>query len=198
MLAMTGKECVAVACDTRFGEQYSTLTMNFPRVFRAGKRCLVGLAGLGTDIQLVSKKIQTDTALFTLEEHREMQPRLIANSISSMLYDRRFKGGYYVEPLVAGLQKEGERYVPYICGMDSIGAPATPEDFLCIGTAAGSMLGICESLWQKDLEKEDLFETISQCMLSALDRDAFSGWGCVVYIITKDDITIRELRSRQD
>jgi 20S proteasome alpha/beta subunit len=32
-------------------------------------------------------------------------------------------------------------------------------------------------------EPEDLFETISQTLLNAVDRDAYSGWGAVVHIM---------------
>ena len=47
-------------------------------------------------------------------------------------------------------------------------------------------------------EPEDLFETISQALLNAVDRDALSGWGAHVYIIEKDKITKRLLKGRQD
>ena len=47
-------------------------------------------------------------------------------------------------------------------------------------------------------EPEDLFETISQALMNAFDRDAFSGWGAVVYIIEKDKVTVRELKTRMD
>lgn len=55
-----------------------------------------------------------------------------------------------------------------------------------------------ESLWEPDLEPEDLFETISQALLSAQDRDCLTGYGAVVYIVTKDSITKRMLKARQD
>lgn len=45
---------------------------------------------------------------------------------------------------------------------------------------------------------EDLFETISQALLNAVDRDALSGWGAHVYIIEKDKVTQRLLKGRQD
>ena len=32
-------------------------------------------------------------------------------------------------------------------------------------------------------EPEDLFETISQTLLNAVDRDAFSGWGAIVHVM---------------
>lgn len=45
---------------------------------------------------------------------------------------------------------------------------------------------------------DDLFETISQALLNAVDRDALSGWGAHVYIIEKDKVTQRLLKGRQD
>ena len=32
-------------------------------------------------------------------------------------------------------------------------------------------------------EPEDLFETISQALVNAFDRDALSGWGAVVHVM---------------
>jgi 20S proteasome alpha/beta subunit len=32
-------------------------------------------------------------------------------------------------------------------------------------------------------EPEDLFETISQALMNAVDRDAVSGWGAIVHIM---------------
>lgn len=49
-------------------------------------------------------------------------------------------------------------------------------------------------MWEPDLEPEDLFETCAQALLNAVDRDALSGWGAHVYVITKDKITKRLLK----
>jgi len=38
-----------------------------------------------------------------------------------------------------------------------------------------------DSLCKK--EPEDLFETVSQSLMNAVDRDALSGWGAIVYIL---------------
>jgi len=64
-------------------------------------------------------------------------------------------------------------------------------------------------------EPEDLFETISQTFLNAVDRDAFSGWGAVVHVMyvlsilrwvsrltlcssTPDKVITRKLKARMD
>lgn len=62
------------------------------------------------------------------------------------------------------------------------------------GTSTNQLFGTCEALWEPDLEPEDLFETISQALLSSLDRDALAGWGAYVYVITKDKVIKRLLK----
>lgn len=66
------------------------------------------------------------------------------------------------------------------------------------GTASDHLYGICEDLYEPDLEPEDLFETISQALLNATDRDCISGWGCAVYVISKDKCMKRIVKGRQD
>lgn len=53
VVAMAGKNCVAIASDKRYGIQYSTVSMEFPKVFEMGPHLYLGLAGLATDVQTV-------------------------------------------------------------------------------------------------------------------------------------------------
>jgi 20S proteasome subunit beta 3 len=57
---------------------------------------------------------------------------------------------------------------------------------------------MCESLYKPNQEPEELFETLAQALLASVDRDALSGWGGVVHIITKEGVMTRELKGRQD
>ena len=41
-------------------------------------------------------------------------------------------------------------------------------------TAVVQLMGMCESMWKPGLEPEELFETVSQCLLAGADR-----FGCV-------------------
>ncbi len=82
--------------------------------------------------------------------------------------------------------------------MDLIGAPVYTTDFVVAGTSSENLYGMCESLYKPDMSPEDLFETAAQALLAAVDRDALAGWGGVVHIITKDGVTTKELKVRQD
>lgn len=58
--------------------------------------------------------------------------------------------------------------------------------------------GMCETLWRPNMEPDELFESISQALMNALDREASSGWGAIVTIIEKDKVTKRHLKTRMD
>ena len=51
MIAMKGKNCVAIATDTRLSTQLMTVDCNFQRVFKINDLTLMGVSGLATDAQ---------------------------------------------------------------------------------------------------------------------------------------------------
>lgn len=112
-----------------------------------------------------------------------MEPETFIHLISSTLYEKRW-GPYFIEPVLAGMQKtpSGELR-PFIASTDLIGCINFAKDFVVAGTASEKLFGVAEGLWEPDLEPEDLFETISQTLLNAVDRDAYSGWGAVAYVM---------------
>ncbi|XP_020556829.1 proteasome subunit beta type-3 isoform X2 [Oryzias latipes] len=142
-----------------------------------------------------SQRLKFRLNLYELKEGRQIKPKTFMSMVSNLLYERRF-GPYYIEPVIAGLDPKS--FEPFICSLDLIGCPMVTEDFVVSGTCSEQMYGMCESLWEPDLEPEDLFETISQAMLNAVDRDAVSGMGVVVHVIEKDKITTRTLKARMD
>ncbi|KAI8551010.1 hypothetical protein RHMOL_Rhmol06G0151500 [Rhododendron molle] len=72
------------------------------------------------------------------------------------------------------------------------------KDFVVAGTASESLYGACEAMFKPDMEPEELFETISQALLSSVDRDCLSGWGGHVYVVTPTEVTERILKGRMD
>jgi len=156
--------------------------------------------------------------MYTIKEEREISPEAFAHLVSSTLYEHRF-GPYFIEPVMAGLTKTPTGgYKPFIAATDLIGCLNFAKDFVVAGTASEKLFGVAEGLWEPDLEPEDLFETISQTIMNAVDRDAYSGWGVLVHVMcvlhfrvepqpiltssclyrTKDKVITRTLKSRMD
>jgi len=195
IIAMAGKDCVGIACDKRLGANFTTVSCDFQKVFQMSPNLFVGLAGLATDVQTVHSKLRFRIQQYELQEERTMSPTVFSNLLSNMLYEKRF-GPFFIEPVVAGLDAKTGK--PFLSGMDLIGAPVYTDDFVVTGTATANMYGMCETLYKPNMEPDELFETLSQALLASCDRDALSGWGAVVHIITKDGVTTRDLKARQD
>lgn len=191
---MVGKDCVLIACDLRLGSQSLGVLNNFEKIFQYGHTFL-GLTGLASDVTTLSEVFRLKTNMYKLKEERLIEPETMANLVSSTLYEKRF-GPYFIGPIVAGINSKTSK--PFVCGFDLIGCIDFAKDFIVSGTATDQLYGMCEALYEPNLEPEDLFETISQALLNAADRDALSGWGAVVYVITKDKVVKRYLKSRQD
>ncbi|RAL63093.1 hypothetical protein DID88_004177 [Monilinia fructigena] len=173
-VAMVGKDCVAIACDLRLGLQSPHRLQQLPQDL------LLRPIRLPWSHRPSHRRLHRLGSLPLQSKHvstprgAQHLPTTMANLVSSSLYERRF-GPFFVSPVIAGLdQKTGK---PFICGFDSIGCIDFAKDFIA---------------------PEDLFETISQALLNAVDRDALSGWGAHVYIIEKDKVTKRLLKGRQD
>jgi len=204
LLAMVGKNCVAIASDTRFGNQQQTVATDFNRIQKITDKCYVGLSGLITDVQTLFQLFRFRSKLYALREDREIRATVFANLVSTLMYEKRF-GPYFCEPLIAGLDKvkdektgEIKENVPFISAMDLIGAEVTAKDFVVGGTSSEELFGVCESFFRPDLEPDELFEVASQCLLAAVDRDCLAGWGAVVHVITADGCTTRHLKARMD
>ena len=222
VIAMVGKDCVAIASDLRLGVQSLTITSNFEKVHTlacsscaaahpstlcadipgyrpAIRRTSWSCNGCDNSVRIPSSHVVVQVSnrrparrheqfryrvnMYTIKEEREIEPQTFAQLVSSTLYQRRF-GPYFIEPVIAGMQRTPSgSYAPFIAATDLIGCLNFAKDFVVAGTASEKLFGVAEGLWEPDLEPEDLFETISQTLLNALDRDAFSGWGAVVHIM---------------
>ncbi len=127
-----------------------------------------------------------------------MKASTFSKLVATSMYEKRF-GPYFVSPVIAGLDKVSEtEYKPVICTYDSIGYREHSDIFEVAGTGSELLQGVCETFYKPDLNPEQLYEVVSNCLLSALDRDALSGWGAYVYILTPTELIVRSLKTRMD
>lgn len=195
IVAMAGKDCVAIATDKRFGVGLHQISTNFDKVYRYGPRLFAGYSGLATDILTCHSRLRFRVNMYELRENRKISPKTFSALFSNFLYEKRFSP-YFIEPIVVGLDDKTGK--PYVSAMDSLGCICEEETLQVAGTASEQLFGMCESLWEPNLDVDSLFEVISQSLMNACDRDAISGWGATVYLIEKDAVTVKELKMRMD
>jgi 20S proteasome subunit beta 3 len=209
LLAMAGRECVALAVDKRFGSGPQMVTVSPRHVWSPHPNLMLAFVGLEGDVQSLASHLKAEVSakrdralgfgttdpifLGGAGRRRRITPPALAQLTSHVLYRRR---RYIVEPLVVGLMERTHR--PFLCAMDMIGAQSFSSSFVCSGVASQSLYGTAEALWRPNMGPKDLAEVCGKAFQSALERDCLSGYGILVYLITKDGIVEFDLASRND
>ena len=109
IMAMKGKNCVAIAADRRFGVQALTMGTDFTKIFKINDRTYVGLPGLATDVQTLAEQFRMKTNLYKLDEERDITPTTFAHLVSSTLYERRFLIITKIRPIFRRADRRGCR-----------------------------------------------------------------------------------------
>lgn len=125
-MAMTGKNCVAIAVDKRFGSGPQMINIIPRTVLVPHSKVMIGLVGLEGDVQSLAKEvsIQISTKVgrhlgfgggsgsgasgrggsSRMDCDMQISPKSASMLMSHMLYRRR-NSPYYVQPIIAGLQE---------------------------------------------------------------------------------------------
>lgn len=201
LLAMAGEGCVAMAVDKRFGSGPQMVTIAPRHVWSPHANLMLGFVGLEGDVRSLSEDLKIEVAnkrnrslgFGTNTAERRISPPALASVTSHLLWNKR---SYFVEPLVVGLMEKTGK--PFLCAMDMIGAQSFSKSFICAGAASESLYGTAEALWNPNLGPEELANVCGKAFQSALERDCLSGYGILVYLITKDGITEFDLATRND
>ncbi len=110
-----------------------------------------------------------------------MSVRAAAKLMSNILFGRRF-APLLTETLVAGLDPGGD---PGLFVLDPAGS-LLDDKFACAGTGASIAIGVLESGYKDNISIEEGKKLVLSAMKSAVARDAASGDGCDLLVITKD------------
>jgi len=95
----TGKDCVAVGSDLRFGVQLQTMTTDRPKIHKIHDKLYLGLSGLGTDTQTLLERLTFRHNLYKLREERNMKPvvsRQPFMDIEQLMLCPSFVSGYLI------------------------------------------------------------------------------------------------------
>ena len=89
VIAMAGKDCIAIASDRRYGIRNQTVGCEMQKVFQMSDKVMVGLTGLASDQQTLLQKFRFRSNMYRLREERDIGCRAFSNMVSSLLYEKR-------------------------------------------------------------------------------------------------------------
>jgi proteasome beta subunit len=170
---------VVLAADRRVSYGGFILSKAAKKVMKINERVGLSMSGLPADFQELSEILSYNIALYEMDIEKKATPTNIARLLSIIMYQRRFSGPFYAEMLIGGL----EQNIPKIIVLDPAGG-MLEEDYAATGTGAQMATGILERYFKKDLERDEAVEIAERAMRAAIERDALSGDGIDILIIS--------------
>lgn len=147
----------------------------FPITPKVGATC----AGLVADMQILSLQIAALAKIRKMELKREVPPNTIAKMMSNMMYERRYF------PLLTQVIVGGVVEKPIMYTLDPLGS-VLPDEYAAVGTGAEMALGVLDPQFKENMTKDEAVDLAKKAVRSASLRDAASGDGIDILVITKD------------
>jgi len=170
---------VVLGSDKRASKGFFIGSKIVQKIAKIDDTLAVAIAGQLSDAEHIIKVTKAERRLMELRRGFPLtikeSTRLIANIAYSGL--RNYQP-YYVELLVAGVDREGA----HVFAADMSGA-ITEEDFASSGSGSPIAYGVLESLYTKSVTNSQASEIASRAVSAAMERDPGSGNGINILAI---------------
>ena len=173
------KNGVILAAEKRFSYGTYVISRAGKKVFKITNYAGAACAGMVADMQILIRNIQSFVRIRELETRRPVPPNSIAKLISVVLFERRYFP-FLTQIVIGGIDAE-----PVICVLDPLGS-VIPDQYAAVGTGAEVAIGVIESAYTPSMVEDEAKKLAIKSIKSAIQRDAASGDGADMLIITKD------------
>ncbi len=182
------KDGVILASEKRVTYGNFIMSRGGKKVFKVTDRIGVACAGLIGDMQILAREMEAQSNLYSMDVGRNISVRSAAKLMANVLFNRRY-APLFTQTIVGGLDEEGASL--YV--LDVLGS-LIPDKYAVVGSGTETAMGVLEEGYKETLNAEDMKALIVRAIKSAISRDAMSGDGIDLLIITKHGITEESIK----
>lgn len=179
VVGLTFKDGVILGAEKRISYGTYVVSKSGRKVFKISDRVGAACAGMVADMQTLVREMQSLVKIRELEQRRPMPPNSVAKLMSVLLFERRYFP-LITQVIIGGIDEKPSIYV-----LDPLGS-LIPDDYSSVGSGAEIAIGIIESGYSRDMDEKSAKELVIRSIKSAVQRDAASGDGVDLLIMTKD------------
>ena len=172
---------VALASERRVAFGNFLVSKSTRKTFEITPRVGAACAGLVADMQILSLQISALAKIRKMELKRDIPTNTVAKMMSNMMYERRYF------PLLTQVIVGGVVGKPVLYTLDPLGS-VLPDDYAAVGTGAEMALGVLDPQFKPGMSRDEAVSLAKKAVASASMRDAASGDGTDVMIITGEKI----------
>ncbi|MCK9579704.1 MAG: archaeal proteasome endopeptidase complex subunit beta [Methanoregula sp.] len=151
------------------------------KVYKVAERIGMTTAGGVGDAQQLARILTVECNLYQIRRSRPITVGATATLLSNYLNQNRYFP-YYVQLLVGGIDETG----PSVYSVDAMGGATKEEEIVATGSGSPMAYGVLEDRYKPGMTEDEAIELAVRGLKSAMKRDAGSGEGIHVVVITKE------------
>jgi proteasome beta subunit len=172
---------VILATEKRATMGYMIASKKAKKVYQVADRIGMTTAGGVGDAQQLARILTVECNLYQIRRSRPITVGATATLLSNYLNQNRYFP-YYVQLLVGGIDETG----PSVYSVDAMGGATKEEEIVATGSGSPMAYGVLEDRFTPNMNEDQAIDLAVRGLKSAMKRDAGSGEGIHVVIITKD------------
>lgn len=184
-VGMVFSDGVVLATEKRATMGYMIASRKAKKVYQISDRIGMTTAGGVGDAQQLARILTVECSLYQIRRSRPITVGAASTLLSNYLNQNRYFP-YYVQLLVGGVDETG----PGVYSVDAMGGATKEDDIVATGSGSPMAYGVLEDRFRPGMPEDEAVELAIRSLRSAMKRDAGSGEGIYVVVITKDNYRV--------
>ncbi len=172
---------VILATEKRATMGYMIASKKAKKVYQVADRIGMTTAGGVGDAQQLARILTVECNLYQIRRSRPITVGAASTLLSNYLNQNRYFP-YYVQLLVGGVDEHG----PSVYSVDAMGGSTKEEEIVATGSGSPMAYGVLEDRFKTLMKEEEAIDLAIRALTAAMKRDAGSGEGVHVVVITKE------------
>ena len=169
---------VVVGADHRATMGHFIANKSVQKLFKIGDNLALTTAGLIGHTQSLSRTLAAEVSLFELRRGQNMTVKCAATFTANILSGRP----HWVQLLIVGVDADGS----HVYSIDSAGG-SIPDVYCATGSGSPYMYGVLEDGFSEGMSRNDAVRLAARALNASGQRDAASGNGMDLAVITAKD-----------
>ena len=168
---------VLLAAERRVSFGNFVVNKNTKKTFVLTENVGAACAGMVADMNVLARQVAALSKIRKFEIRRDLPANSVAKLMSVIMFERRYF------PLLTQVVVGGYDVKPQIYTLDPLGS-LLPDEYAAVGSGAEMALGVLDAQYTSKMKEEDARNLAIKSIKSSIQRDASSGDGIDILIIS--------------
>lgn len=172
---------VVLASEKRATMGYLISNKTAKKIYQVAPRIGLTTAGGVGDAQQLARLMTVEANLYEIRRGKRISVQAASTLLSNILHGNRMFP-FYVQLLIGGVDENG----PVIYSVDAVGGSGKEDGIVATGSGSPMAYGVLEDRYTLGMDERTAIELAIRALRSAIKRDAGSGEGIAVVVITQE------------